>query len=219
MCQRVNTGRTPHRRKHVPLREKLTHFGEIVTCDHIIAEGDGESAEGHAYGIVLYDVYSQFIGSYPSLTKTAVETLRHLREYKGSDEIELVYSDNAGEIKWACNAEMIMHDTCKAGDSAGNGIAEQMVRECKAGVTACLSQAGLPHGYWAHAMEYWSVAWNISKKRGLPAPGTTATKKTSAGNCSRSGHWFNTTPTPLRRTSISCLLPQRRKKVSSWAGI
>ena len=67
----------------------MTHFGEIVTCDHLVAErDDAMSMEGYSYGVLFYDIYSQFIGAFPTLSKTSIETLNSLRAFKGNDSIE-----------------------------------------------------------------------------------------------------------------------------------
>ena len=74
-----------------------------------------------------------------------------------------------------------MHDTSKAGDAQGNGIAEQMISEMKTAAACNLEQAGLPHMYWSYAMRHASTAWNVSHKRNLPSPWMNRYKKEFPG--------------------------------------
>ena len=51
ICRNVRIRNKQHRRKKVPTRTKLDHFGQLVTTDHLIAEGDhNQSSDGHQYG-------------------------------------------------------------------------------------------------------------------------------------------------------------------------
>ena len=148
ICQFIRSRRRPHFRKPIALGDRLTYFGEIVTCDHIVSETPGaKSIEGHLYALMFFCLFSKFIGAYPALTKTGMETLQYLQTFRGKDHIELIYSDNAGEIEFACRMERIPHDTCKAGDSKANGIAERQVQEVRLITAANLCQSGLPHPY------------------------------------------------------------------------
>ena len=136
-------------RKLVSAGDKLERLGQVVTCDHIIANSEmKQSIEGHTCAVVFYDLCTQFLGAYPSLTKTAAETHEWLKRYKGTAPIEYMYSDNSDEIEIACRLEHIIHDTCQPGDKQANGIAERQVQEVKLGTAANLEQAWMPHAYW-----------------------------------------------------------------------
>ena len=108
ICQYIRSRRKRHFRKPVPLGARLTYFGEIITCDHLVAETPGaQSIEGHLYALMFFCLFSKFLGAYPVLTKTGMETLQCLQTFRGKDQIDLIYSDNAGEIEFACRVERI----------------------------------------------------------------------------------------------------------------
>ena len=142
----------------------LAAVGEVVTCDHIIAEAaKHQSIEGHMYAIVLFDLFSRFMFAYPALTKTGAETLTAVQHYRGRNGINYMYSDGSGDIDLTCRLDGIQHDTCMPGDKQGNGIAERQVQEVKLLTASNLAQAGLSHPYWAYAMRHSSIAWNTTK--------------------------------------------------------
>ena len=70
VCQLVRSRLPQHKRKRVPIRERLKSFGELVTCDHIVAEADENmSVDQHCYTVMMYDVFTQFLIAYPPMTK------------------------------------------------------------------------------------------------------------------------------------------------------
>ena len=171
VCQVCKNKQPHHRRKVIPLRTTLRAFGDIVTCDHLVSNNESaRSSSGHTHGFMLYDIKTQFVGAYPCLTKSGVDTLACLRQFMGSDRISRMYSDNSGEIEWACNIERIPHDTAKPNDPQSNGIAEQMIYEVKLGTSTNLEQAGLPHCFWDLAMRHFTVSWKLHQKAGPRGP-------------------------------------------------
>ena len=77
VCRATRSRKRPHMRRLQPVGHQLTRFGEVVTCDHIVAEAlMSNSIEGHMYGVVLYDLKTKFMGAFPALTKTGAETLQ-----------------------------------------------------------------------------------------------------------------------------------------------
>ena len=81
-----------------------------------------------------------------------------------------MYSDDSGEVAFACRVEAIPHDTNRPYNKQGNGIAEHMMQEVKLGTASNLEQAGLPHCYWVYAMKHFHMMWNIPAKHDLLAP-------------------------------------------------
>ena len=71
---------------------ELKRFGEVVTMDHIDARSTAnESVDGEMFALVIYDVYSKFVGAYLVFTKTSHETWEKLSHYKGRDNIDYMY--------------------------------------------------------------------------------------------------------------------------------
>ena len=150
---------------------RLCRFGEVVTCDHLVAEAaHNNSIEGHGYAVLFYDLYSEFVGCYPTLTKTGIEALHALQHFRGRQGIDFVYSDGSGELAVACRLDHTLHQESQSGDKQSNGIAERQVQEAKLGTATNLAQAGITHPYWSYAMRHWMMAWNITKKRGKDTP-------------------------------------------------
>ena len=77
-----------------------------------------------------------------------------------------MHSDGAPEFERACKYEGITTSVSETGDHQGNGIAEDHVKLAKLGAASALTQAGLPRGYWNHALAHFEVAWNSSPDTG-----------------------------------------------------
>ena len=115
-----------------PVKDELKGFGDIVTCDHLIAESEpNKSVEDDMYGVMFYDVWSDYLGAYPVKSKTGVDTSLALQHFRGKQHVQYVYSDGAGEINFACKVNNILHDSCMPGEKQANGIAERQVQEVK----------------------------------------------------------------------------------------
>ena len=74
ICQRTKITRAPCRTRiggAVPRAEK---FGDLITADHKVLNEGGESRNNHRYAVVVPDLATQWIQSYPCKTKTSQET-------------------------------------------------------------------------------------------------------------------------------------------------
>ena len=78
VCKRTKITRALCRRRTgeaVPLAEK---FGDLITADHKILNEGGESRNNHRYAVVVQDLATQWIQSYPCTSKTSQETEKEL---------------------------------------------------------------------------------------------------------------------------------------------
>ena len=76
ICIAAKARRRQHRRRLQLVHRSLTKLGEIVTCDHIdLGSWWQHSYKGHMCALIMYDLATGFMGSYPSYTKTGQETL------------------------------------------------------------------------------------------------------------------------------------------------
>ena len=168
ICIAAKARRRQHRRRLQPVHRSLTKFGQIVTCDHIdLASWWQHSHKGHMCALIMYDLSTGFLGSYPSYTKTGSETWENVKRFQGSAQTSYIYSDGSAEIDAACKHAGIVHDCSQAGDPQNNAVAERQVQESVQGTTCNLLQAGLPHQFWPWAMRYHAAAANFTKdKRG-----------------------------------------------------
>ena len=81
LCLRTNITRVPCRRRDegpIPRAEK---FGDLTTADHKILNEGTESRNNHRYAVVVQDLATQWIQSYPCETITSQETEKSLRKF------------------------------------------------------------------------------------------------------------------------------------------
>ena len=110
------------------------NFGDIKTADHKVLNEDGESRNNHRYAVVVQDLATQWIQSYPCKTKTSQETERGLRKFLEA-------------------SEKTNHCTSTLHRSVTSGIGERAVRRIKEGTSAVLLQSDLDEKWWADSME------------------------------------------------------------------
>ena len=81
VCKRTKVTRTLCRRRtrnRVPRAEK---FGDLITADHKVFSEDRVSSNNQWYAVVIQDLTSQRMQSYPCKTKSFQETLKSLRKF------------------------------------------------------------------------------------------------------------------------------------------
>ena len=85
ICQRTKITRAPCRRRNggaVPRAEK---FGDLIASDHKIVSEGCESRNNHRYAVVVQDLATQWIQSYPCKTQTSQETQKELAKVLGAE--------------------------------------------------------------------------------------------------------------------------------------
>ena len=60
---------------------KAEHFGDLITVDHKIHCEGRESRTNHRYAVVVQDLATQGIRSYPCKTKSSQETYKNLMKF------------------------------------------------------------------------------------------------------------------------------------------
>ena len=65
----------------VPRAEK---FGDLITADHKVLTEGGESRNNHRYTVVVQDLATQLIQSYPCKKKTSQETEKEFTKVLGA---------------------------------------------------------------------------------------------------------------------------------------
>ena len=66
--------RAPCRRRTGEAAPQAEKFGDLVTADHKALNEVGDSRNNHRYAVVVQDLATQWIQSYPCKTKTSQET-------------------------------------------------------------------------------------------------------------------------------------------------
>ena len=125
----------------VPRAEKCV---DLITADHKVLGECCESRNNHRSAIVVQDLATQWIQSYPCKTKTSQETQRSLQKFLEPDRTpKVIYTDNSLEFGKACEDLSWNHSTSTPHRSETNVIAERAVRRVKEGTSAVLLQSGL----------------------------------------------------------------------------
>ena len=75
----------------------------LITADHNVLSENCESRNNHRYAIVVQDLATQWIQSYPCKTTNSQETQRSLQKFLESDrKPKVIYTDNTLEFGRAC---------------------------------------------------------------------------------------------------------------------
>ena len=84
ICQRTKITRAPCRRRNGGAVPRAENFGDLITADHKVLSENCESRNNHRYAIVVQDLATQWIQSYPCKTTTSQETQRNLQKFLAS---------------------------------------------------------------------------------------------------------------------------------------
>ena len=162
ICQRTKITRAPCRRRIGRIIPRAENFGGLITADHKVLSEGCESRNNHRYAVVVQDLATQWIQSYPCKTKTSQETLRSLQKFlEPIRKLKVIYTDNSLEFGKACEDFSWNHCTSTPHRSETNSIAERAVRRVKEDTSAVLLQSGLDEKWWADSMECYSYLRNI----------------------------------------------------------
>ena len=81
ICQRTKITSAPCRRRNGRVVPGAENFGDLITADHNVLSEGCESPNNHRYAVVVQDLATQWIQSYPCKTKTSQETQRSLQKF------------------------------------------------------------------------------------------------------------------------------------------
>ena len=134
ICQRTKITRAPCRRRIGGVVHRAENFGDLITAENKILSEGCESRNNHRHAIVVQDLATQWIQSYPCKTKTFQETQKSLQKFlEPNRKPEVIYTDNSLEFGKACEDLSWNHCTSTPHRSETNGIAERAVRRIKEG--------------------------------------------------------------------------------------
>ena len=154
ICQRTKITRAPCRRSIGGVVPRAENFGDLITADHKVLSEGCESRNNHRYVIVVQDLATQWIQSYPCKTKTSQETQRSLQKFLEPDrKPKVIYTDNSLEFGKACEALSRNHCTSTPRRTETNGIVERAVCRVKEG-TYCYNQVWMKIGG--------QIPWNVT---------------------------------------------------------
>ena len=161
--KRTKITRPPCRRRKGEAVPRAEKFGDLITADHKVLSESCESRNNHRYAVVVQDLATQWIQSYPCKTKTSQETQRSLQKFLEPErKPKVIYTDNSLEFGKACEDLSWNHCTSTPHRSETNGIAERAVRRVKEGSSAVLLQSGLNESWWADSTVCYTYLRNVT---------------------------------------------------------
>ena len=81
ICQRTKITRAPCRRRNGEAVSRAENLGDSITADHEVLSEGCESRNNLRHAIVVQDLTTQWIQSYPCKTKTSQEAQRSLQKF------------------------------------------------------------------------------------------------------------------------------------------
>ena len=157
--------RSPWRKRTGEVLSCAEIFCDLITADHKILGEGCKSRNNHRYAVVVQDLATQWIQSYPCKTKTSQETERNLQKFlEPSRKPRVICTDNSLEFGKACEDLSWNHCMSTPHRSETNGIAERAVRIIKEGTSAVFLQSGLDENWWADSMECYCCLRNIQDR-------------------------------------------------------
>ena len=64
---------------------RAENFGDLITADHKVLSEESDLRNNHQYAVVVQDLATQWLQSYPCKTKTSQETQRSLQKFLEPD--------------------------------------------------------------------------------------------------------------------------------------
>ena len=130
-------------------------FGDLITADHMVLNERDKSHDDQRFVVTMYDRATMWLEARPRPSKDAHSTRAALRDFAGSINPKLFYSDNGLELVKAAAELQWRHDTATDHRPATNGVIERQNRNVLEGTRASLYESGLEHRCWSQAMQCW----------------------------------------------------------------
>ena len=140
LCLKTKITRASCRRGAGTVVPRAEHFVVLVTADHKVLGGEIESRNNHRYAVVVQDLATQWLQSYPCKTQTS---RKHKRACRSSWRPKVIYTGNALEFGKLCEDLSWNQSTSTPHRSETDGIAGRAVRRVEEGTSALLLQSGL----------------------------------------------------------------------------
>ena len=159
---RTKTTRAPCRKRTGEAIHRAENFGELITADQKVLSEGCESRNNHRYAVVIQDLPTQWIQSYPCKTKTSQETEKSLHKFlEPSEKPEVICTDSSLEFGKDREELLWNHWTSTHHRSETKGIPERAERRIEEGISAVLLQSGLDEKWWADSIQCYCYLRNI----------------------------------------------------------
>ena len=144
---------------------KAEHVGDLITADHKLHNEESELRNNHRYAVVVQDLATQWLQSYPFKSKSSQKPQKNLMKLlELTRKPKVTYTDNSLEFGKSCEELSWSHCTSTPHRSETNGIAERAVRREKEETSAVLSQPRLDNEWWADSVEFYCYLRSIQEK-------------------------------------------------------
>ena len=162
ICTKTKITRVYCRRRAGTVVPRAENVGDFMTVDHRIFSEESESRNNHRFAVVVQDLATQWIQSYPCKTTTSQETQKSLVKFlELTRKPKASYTDNFLEFGKSCEESSWSHCTSTPHRSETSEIAERAVRRVKEGTSAVSLQSGLDKEWWADSMECYCYLRNM----------------------------------------------------------
>ena len=81
ICLKTKITRASCRRRAGTVVPRAEHFGDMIAADHKVLSEECESRNNHRYAVVVPDLATQWLQSYPNKTKSSQETQKSLMKF------------------------------------------------------------------------------------------------------------------------------------------
>ena len=99
ICLKTKNTNASCRRRTGTVVPRAEHFGDLITADHKVLSEESESRNNHRHAVVVQDLATQWIQSYPCNTKTSKETQKSLVKFlEPTRKPKVIYTDNSLEF-------------------------------------------------------------------------------------------------------------------------
>ena len=96
ICLRTKITRASCRKRTGTVVHRAVNFGDLITSDHKVLTEGCESRDNHRYAVVVQDLATQWIQSFPCKTKTSQETHKNSQKFlESTRKPKVIYTDNS----------------------------------------------------------------------------------------------------------------------------
>ena len=156
ICLRTKITRASCRKRTGTVVARAGNFGDFITADHKVLSEGCESRNNHRFAVVVQDLATQWIQSYPCKTKTSQE-----RAYKSSWSRPGNQKSFTLTIPWSLASLVKNYPGIVLRQHYTDQKRVVLLRERCAESRKGLLQSGLDEKWWADSMECYCYLQNI----------------------------------------------------------